>query len=138
MFSKILIPIDLSNDDHAVELIEKSSKLGNISEITLLHVLEKIPEQVQDEFSDEFTDDEIDKAKQALNLILSRANVVNDLVKIDVREGNSCEMIIEASQDYEVDLILLDSSRQGLEKYILGSTATKVVKLAKCSVLVRR
>jgi len=138
MFSKTLIPIDLNNDEKSVELIKKASKLGNIKKIILLHVLEKIPEQIKSGFSKTIESSDIFDAEQELKLILSRANIPNKLTKIVVIEGNSCEQIIDASNKYEVDLILLYSHRTGLEKYILGSTAKKVVKLAKCSVLVER
>lgn len=138
MFNKILIPIDLSNDDHAVEVIEKAYKLGKSSELVLLHVLEEIPEQVRDDFPEEFDNNDIAEAERELKLILSRANVPNDKVEIVVLKGSSCDVIIDASEKYGIDLIVLDSTRQGLEKYILGSTATKVVKVAKCSVLVKR
>jgi len=138
MFSKTLIPIDLNNDEKSVELIKKASKLGNIKKIILLHVLEKIPEQITSDFSEATENSDIFDAEQELKLILSRANIPNKLTKIVVIEGNSCEQIIDASNKYKVDLILLYSHRTGLEKYILGSTATKVVKLAKCSVLVER
>jgi len=138
MFSKTLIPIDLNNDEKSVELIKKASKLRNIKKIILLHVLEKIPEQITSDFSEATENSDIFDAEQELKLILSRANIPNKLTKIVVIEGNSCEQIIDASNKYKVDLILLCSHRTGLEKYILGSTATKVVKLAKCSVLVER
>jgi len=138
MFSKILVPIDLSNTDNSVELIEKASKLGKIKKIILLHVLEKIPEQIKDDFPEVLESNDISDAEQELKLILSRVNVPNELTKIVVLEGNPCEQIIDTSNEYDVDLIILDSSRTGLEKYILGSTATKVVKHAKCSVLVKR
>jgi len=42
------------------------------------------------------------------------------------------------AQEKGVDLIIIASHRPGLQDYFLGSTAAKVVRHAKCSVLVIR
>ena len=58
--------------------------------------------------------------------------------RIEVRKGASYHGILEYADDNEIDLIIINSHRPGLQDYLLGSTAAKVVRHAKCAVLVER
>jgi nucleotide-binding universal stress UspA family protein len=57
---------------------------------------------------------------------------------VEVRSGHSYKTILEVAEEKQVDLIIIASHRPGLQDYFLGSTAAKVVRHARCSVLVMR
>lgn len=80
----------------------------------------------------------LDDTKRALEIIHAR---LGDVVRsnIVVRTGSPGHEIIEAAQELNVDLIILSThGRTGLERFILGSTAEKVVRRAGCPVLIVR
>ena len=58
-------------------------------------------------------------------------------VRTVVRKGDPAEIIIETAQKMGVDLIVTGShGKHGAKKFHLGSVSAKVVKYARCPVLV--
>lgn len=54
----------------------------------------------------------------------------------EVREGNAAQEVIRYATEQRVDLIVLGThGRTGLSRFLLGSVAEKVVRLATCPVL---
>ena len=139
MYNKILIPIDFAHEDQALISINKANKLcgeGSDSKIILLHVVEEIPEYIQSYLPDEFRIDKVESAKKDLQALLTKSEADN--AQIEVRKGRSYSSILESAEDNTVDLIIINSHKPGFEDYLLGSTAAKVVRHAKCAVLVDR
>lgn len=138
MYNKILVPIDFAQSSHTVEMIEKAGKLGGGEGIILLHVVDEVPDYIQSYLPDKFRRDKIADSKEELRALLAKTNMDDSKVKIEVRRGSSYISIIESSKENAVDLIIINSHKPGLEDYLLGSTAAKVVRHAKCAVLVER
>lgn len=60
-------------------------------------------------------------------------------VSVHVRFGPAHEVIHQVAVDYDADLIIVGThGRQGLERFVLGSVAEKLVRTAHCPVLVVR
>ncbi len=60
-------------------------------------------------------------------------------VKSIIAEGTAYEEILDYAEKEKVDLIVVPShDRQGVERWLIGSTAQKVVEHAGCSVMVLR
>ena len=55
-----------------------------------------------------------------------------------VVDGHSSRTILNHADMNEVDLIIVASHQPGMQDYLLGSTAAKVVRHAKCAVHVLR
>ncbi len=55
-----------------------------------------------------------------------------------VGEGTVYEVILDMAEKVEADLIVMASHRPELQDYLLGPNAARVVRHAKCSVLVVR
>ena len=54
-----------------------------------------------------------------------------------VEEGSPADVILDAIEKKGVDLVVMGSAgRTGINRFIMGSVTEKVVKSAKCSVLV--
>ena len=58
--------------------------------------------------------------------------------EIHVGHGRPYEEILSAAQRLQADLIVLGPHSPGAADYLLGSTASKVARFAKCSVLIVR
>ncbi len=60
-----------------------------------------------------------------------------DIEKL-IRSGSVYAGLIEASGAFDADLIVLSSHRPEMKDYLLGANASRVVRHAKCSVMVVR
>ena len=62
-----------------------------------------------------------------------------DNLKLVIRVGNPSIEIVDYAKKNNIDLIVIAShGRTGLNRFLLGSVAEKVVRLAQCPVLVWR
>ncbi len=59
-------------------------------------------------------------------------------LEAEVRSGAAAAGILDAADEHKADLIMLASHRPDLRDYFIGSTASRVVRHAQCSVLVAR
>ena len=56
-----------------------------------------------------------------------------------VRRGHAAEQILDEAETWQADLVIIGQlGRRGLTRFIMGSTATRIVQYAKCSVLLVR
>jgi len=136
MFKTILVPIDMAhaeagkaNIDIAVKQAEADAK------IILLNVVEDIPNWAAVAIPDNLREDSMRKARDELHAIANASDVP---LEAEMRSGHSYQTILDVADEKQVDLIIIASHRPGLQDYFLGSTAAKVVRHAKCSVLVIR
>jgi nucleotide-binding universal stress UspA family protein len=80
-------------------------------------------------FSNEKLQEVIDKNQQSGNI----------KVIPDVRKGQPYEEILKEASERKIDLIVIAShGKTGLQKYFIGSVTEKVMKEAKCPVLLIR
>lgn len=136
MFKTILVPIDMAhiiegkaNIDIATEHAAAGAK------IILLNVVEEIPGWAAAELPAHLLEDSRAKVESELKAVAKASGMSMDTI---VRSGQSYRTILDVAEEKNVDLIIVASHRPGLQDYFLGSTAAKVVRHAKCSVLVIR
>jgi nucleotide-binding universal stress UspA family protein len=136
MYKKILVPIDMA---HAAEgkknIGDAIERAAEDAKIILLYVVEEIPNWAAISLPANLIDNSLTEARDELKAI---ANATGRKMDIEVRTGHSYNTILDVAEEKEVDLIIVASHRPGLQDYFLGSTAAKVVRHAKCSVLVIR
>ncbi len=136
MFKKILVPVDLSHPEKAGIMIDAATKMGGKgAKITMISVVENIPAYVASELPRGILAQREENAKQELDDI---AKASGQKMQTEVRIGNASTSILDAAEDIATDLIIVASHRPGLQDYLLGSTAARIVRHAKCSVLVLR
>ena len=136
MYQKILVPIDLTNAEKGKAMIDVAKKLGGKGvRITLLNVIEDIPNYVAVEIPGEIIKQMGVNAHDELEDMAKAAGISTEVA---VHSGRPATAILDASEDMAADLIVIASHRPGLQDYLLGSTAARVVRHAKCSVLVMR
>lgn len=135
MYDTTLIPIDFAHEDISIKTLQKAHQLLGSSNIIVLHVVEEVPDYILAQFPDEFEQYKISEVTKSLEDIVAQSGVQ---ARVEVRKGVSYSSILESAAENKVDLIIINSHRPGFQDYLLGSTAAKVVRHAKCSVLVDR
>jgi nucleotide-binding universal stress UspA family protein len=135
MYNKILIPVDFTHQEQSYQTLEKARKLGGEGGIILLHVIEEIPSFILAQLPKDLDFEKVSDAQNELEALAQKAGIE---ATIEVRKGGSYNAILESATENKVDLIIINSHRPGVQDYLLGSTAAKVVRHATCAVLVER
>lgn len=141
MFRKILVGFDGSEGSwRALRLALALAKLQPESEVRALSVEERLPHmpEIIDEFSEE---------KQRQNAIFESlhreavavAAVERVEIQVSTVVGHAAQAIVRFAEQGHFDLLVVGhSGRSGVWGTFLGSTADKIVRHARCSVLVAR
>ncbi len=139
MFKNILVPIDIAHIKKSEAMIEQAKALrdANQSEITLLNVLMDIPPYIALEVPAGTQEKNMADAKAELER-LAKKHELPASTKIKIRVGNAANEILEMSEKTGTDLIMIASHQPEFADYLLGSVAAKVVRHARCSVMVLR
>ncbi|WP_187971826.1 universal stress protein [Aquibium microcysteis] len=136
MYSRILVPIDLHDDARAKAMIDAARHLGDpAGQIVLLHVVEDIPSYVAVELPGGILAGRQDESVRRLEDLSQRESLK---ATVDVRIGQPASAILAAAEEHGSDVIVIASHRPGFQDYLIGSTAARVVRHARCSVLVIR
>lgn len=136
MFKTILVPIDIGHADNSNHVINiAATNADSEARIILLNVVEDIPKWVAVELPGGFQEKSQLESKKQLQAIVDASDVN---VEADVRIGHPYQTILDTVKEVGADLIVIPSHKPGLQDYLLGSTAAKVVRHANCSVLVVR
>lgn len=136
MYKTILVPIDLADSEKGKAMIKIARMMGDKdARIILITVIEIVPAYVAAQVPREILDKTGENAAEELKAIAKAAGIKPD---IEVRSGAAHNAILDQAEKLEADLILVGSHKPGLEDYLLGSTAARIVRHARCSVLVIR
>ena len=136
MYQTIIVPIDLNNPEKASAMLDAAERLGGQStKIVLLNVIEAVPSYVAVHLPEGHLERVRTEASEELNRIAKSAALETE---IEVRYGHASAEILTMADKKQADAIIVASHRPGLEDYFLGSTASRVVRHAKCSVVVIR
>lgn len=139
MFSKLLVPIDGSDNsfralDHAIFLSKKIS-----AQITALRVMEHLPlVYVQ---SQRTMDTILSKYLEESESILKKSRDIGEKngVRIEskLRKGDAASNILNYSKKEDYDTIIMGRRGTGtLRQLVLGSTSTKVLNHSDCTVVI--
>lgn len=135
MYKHILIPVALDHETLIAQKLDIAKHLlSSNGKITLLTVLENIPG-----FVSEFVDLEIDNhLTQKVERKLHQAAGNDAKIGCKVVTGKPGVQIALFAEDNGVELIVVGSHHPSAQDYFLGSTASRVVRRAGCSVFVVR
>ena len=136
MYKNILIPILLDHPEKAEEAVAiAKGVLSSDGKLTLLHVVEEIPGYVASQLPKDVLQKTLSAAKEGMEKI---AGGMKGEVSAKVVVGHSSRTILEFAEKAGSDLIVITSHKPGLEDYLIGSTASRVVRHANCAVHVLR
>ena len=136
MYKVIMVPINLAHAGKGKVMIDVAKQLGDeAARIVLINVVVDIPTYLAAELPGGI----IEKAKESAHSDLEdMAKAAGVKADVEVRPGTPATAILAAAEEKGADLIIIASHQPGLQDYLLGSTAARVVRHAKCSVLVMR
>ncbi|MCC9626099.1 universal stress protein [Thalassospira sp. MA62] len=141
MYKDILLSIDLDQDSSwkkALPVALKQAETFNAR----LHVLTVIPSVGMSMVGQFFPKGYEKKVLESYNEQLHAfvAEHIPDTVKVQhiVGQGTVYEVILQMAEKAKCDLIILSAHRPELKDYLLGPNAARVVRHAKCSVMVVR
>lgn len=139
---KILVPYDFS--DHSKEALDWALELAEKwqARVELMHVVHILP-PVVDIPNDMYADVErgqIAAAQQRLEGIRTeKTHASRVTIAIHVQRGVPFQAICEYAETHQADLIVMGShGRTGLSHVFIGSVAERVIRHARCPVLVTK
>lgn len=137
--NRILVPIDFS--EAAFKALDEA--LTNVQDPSCIHVVHVIPKLSPMEpgvIWETVTDESrIEKVKEAFWQHYSEDGNKLEGIHLSVRIGNASSEILDYADENEIQLIVIPShGRQGLDRFLMGSVAERVVRYAACPVLVLR
>ena len=135
MYKNILVPVSFEADRNAQGAMEIARTLrAEGGSITCLHVLEQLPKYA----TEYLPEGHLEAAKaDIVEGLKSLVEGIDDAATLVV-DGHSSRTILAHADNNDVDLIIVASHQPGMQDYLLGSTAAKVVRHAKCAVHVLR
>ena len=136
MFTHILIPVDMAHTEKAAEMIRAAKKLaGENTLFVMANIVQSVPAIAEMAVPQEVFDIAKKKSEDTLLSIAEEAGIN---AAVDVRIGHPANEILSIANDRKVDLLIIGSHRPGLQDYLIGSTAARVVRHAQCPVLIMR
>lgn len=143
-YQHILVPVDFSEmGEHVLNQAQAAANLYK-ADLTLLHVVQDVPPGV-DAFGEasglimagEIEQQLLENAKAQLQRLTEQKDLPSDAVRVELGITVT-DCILEVAEELAIDLIVIGHSGKKGFLGFLGSTATDVVKSAKCDVLVVR
>jgi nucleotide-binding universal stress UspA family protein len=146
MYRKILVPIDGSPT--AARGLDEATKLAKLTgaRLRLMHVVDQVSFATGMEAATLITGDTMQLLREAGQTVLDKASarikksgLRVDSVLCDGLGGRVCDLVIEQATVWSADLIVLGThGRRGLGRWLLGSDAEMIVRLAAVPVLLVR
>ncbi|MFB6232589.1 MAG: universal stress protein [Salinibacter sp.] len=135
--ARILVPVDLSEQstlvaDHAAGLSEVYN-----APVDLLHVVEEaaFPAAYGVDPLVSSRPDVQERAREALEALAEQMDGLSESVNVHLLAGYAARDIVDFAVQQESDLIVMAThGRTGLQRFLIGSVAEKVVRRAPCPV----
>jgi len=141
MFRSILVPVDLSDKHSWRKALPAAISMCETFQARL-HLLTVVPDFGLPIVGQYFPEGYEAKVRQQTAKLLKdfAAEQVPDAVpcKRIVAEGKVYQEILRAAEKIGADLIVMGSHRPELKDFLLGPNAARVVRHARCSVMVVR
>lgn len=136
MYRKIIVPVDMGQIDRGEKILAKARALLDAGgEIVLVSIVETVPSYLTIDLPTDFIDLSVKDAEEKLAALDARLSAGARRI---VRIGSPAREIMEIAETEKADLVIIASHRPDFTNYLIGATADRVVRHAKCSVLVDR
>lgn len=135
MYRNILVPISLDVDRDGPQALALAELLADEgAQITLLHVFEHIPAYVESYLPEDYLTSRHHEITEELSGMIRD----HPTAELQVTTGHPARAILDWAATHGTDCIVIASHRPGMQDLLLGSTAAKVVRHARCAVHVLR
>lgn len=141
MYKDILLAVDIEDPDDQLKAVTTAAEYAKAFGSTL-HVISVVPSYgmsiVGSYFPPDYEEKTLEKAKEGLHAFTDKH--VPDGVNLQhiVGRGRIYQEILRYAEKIDADLVVMASHKPGLEDYLVGPNAEKVMRHATCSVLVVR
>jgi universal stress protein F len=136
MYKSIVVAVDIARIDKAERILGRARTLiDSGGRITLVNVVEELPTYLSIDLPTDLLMQ--GRAESETRLRDLRDRLQADAA-IDIRIGSPAHEILASAAANQADLIIIASHMPDFSNYLLGATADRVVRHAKCSVLVDR
>ena len=140
----ILVPTDFSKYSDAALREALDIAIRYEAKIYLLHVITEHIQQcgedycLSDEIVNQFEEESLKGAKEKLKKEADKIAKRKDVnISFDIKSGLAPEVILSEQKARKIDLIVIAShGKTGILQQLMGSVADKVIKGAKCPVMV--
>ncbi len=135
MYTNIIVPVafdDEHNPDTALNVTRALASDG--AKVTLVHVMADVPGYAVSYMPPGYSDE----LRKTLQDSLTKLAAEFGNAEGALREGNPANEILALAEEIGADCIVIASHRPGFGDYLIGSTAARVVRHARCSVMVLR
>ena len=139
---RILVPVDLS--DHSTAALTHAREMAVVydAEVAVVHVVD--PELRYPSVYAELTGETIDSTlaiepavQGVLDEMTSSVQEAGVETHIHIGHGNPAQYITDFAETHDADLTVLSShGHSGLERFLVGSVAEKVMRTANCPVFI--
>ncbi len=141
MYKTVLLAVDLNHDSSWAKALPMA--LGHCRAFgAALHVMTVVPDMgmaiVGSFFPSDFEAKAIARATEELHALTAEHVPAGTKAHHIVASGTIYREILSAADQVGADLIIMSARRPELEDYLLGPNAARVVRHARCSVLVVR
>ena len=133
MYNNILIASALDQGFGEKALDTAKLLISENGKIISAHVMEPVNNVVQSFVTEEVKSKTYDKVK---SMMAERCN--DEAIESEILYGQAGREISKYAEKIGADCIIIGSHKPGLEDFFLGSTSSRVVRYAKCSVHVLR
>lgn len=141
MYKEILLAIDVNDTDSQRKAVQTAIELARAFGARV-HVHTVLPDFgmpiVASYFPADFEAKALENARQTLHDFVTKTFPEDLEVRQVVGQGGIYKEILKCAELVGADLIVMASHRPGYEDYLIGPNASRVVRHAKCSVMVVR
>jgi len=135
MYKNILLPVVFDNEEGTEKALNVARQFAEPStKFTVIHVIEELPGYVTGRLSDDVLAKRSDGLQESLDTIAAKLNGAN----AKLVSGHSGQTIVHFADANDIDCIILSSHTPNFADHFIGSTANRVVHVAKCAVHVIR
>jgi nucleotide-binding universal stress UspA family protein len=140
MFKNILVAVDLEHDGDLDNLLRIASEIAAIqnAKVNLLHVISAAPAVVSQFLPESYETMASEKVEQDLTALAAKVDLAEGTATVSVRFGSVYQEILAYADKIGADLIIVASHKPNVGDYLLGTTASRIVRHAPCSALVVR
>ena len=140
MFKNILVAVDLEHGTDIDSLLRVASDTANThgAQVHLLNVIGAAPAVVSQFLPENYESMASEKVEKELAVLAARVDLAEGAATSSVRFGGVYQEILAHANNIGADLIMVASHKPNVGDYLLGTTASRIVRHASCSALVVR
>ncbi|MGF9564806.1 universal stress protein [Neorhizobium sp. JUb45] len=136
MYERIIVAIDTAQLDKAERILRRAMRMvAPGGALVLVNAVEDVPSYISVADPIDLTVAARKAADETLTALCERLGVN---AQIEIRQGAAAREILASAEQNAADLILIASHVPDVSNYFIGATADRVVRHARCSVLIDR